>query len=187
MRNLVNRQTGGILAALVALFVFTLYGMGRIPYCECGPGLWTSSAWSTSTSQHFADPYSISHILHGIIFFAALRLIFRRMPMPYVFLIAMGVEIGWEIFENTPLIINRYRAATASLDYFGDSILNSLGDLAFAGLGFWIAARWPWWITLLLVIAAELLMLWWIRDNLTLNILMLIYPLDVIKNWQMAG
>ena len=185
MRAFTNRQFLVTFSTLVALFVLTLHWMGRVPWCECGLGLWTSSAWSTSTSQHLADPYSASHILHGIIFFAALRLIFRRIPMRYIFLIAMLIEIGWEIFENTPLIINRYRDATASLDYYGDSILNSLGDLGFAALGFWMAVRWPWWATLLFVILAELIMLWLIRDNLTLNILMLLYPVESIRNWQM--
>ncbi len=162
-----------------------LHLLGRIPYCECGIGLWTNNAWGTDTSQHFGDPYSFSHVLHGILFYLGLWIVARKLPVRYRFLIAVLLEIAWEILENTPLIINRYRAATASLDYFGDSILNATGDILFAMLGFWIAWKLPWKVTVIVTIIIELLMLYFIKDNLTLNILMLLYPVAAIRNWQM--
>jgi hypothetical protein len=160
--------------------------MGRIPLCECGFGVWTNSAWSTSTSQHFGDPYSFSHLLHGIIFYWVLTLVARKLPLRFRLLIATLVEIGWEVFENSPFIINRYRTATASLDYFGDSILNATGDVLFCVLGFYLAAKLNWKLTLAAVVFIELTMLYFIKDNLTLNIIMLIYPIDAIRNWQVA-
>ena len=148
--------------------------------------MWTWSAWSSETSQNFGDPYSFSHILHGIIFFWILTAIARRAPLEWKFIGAMLIEIGWEILENSPLIINRYRATTASLDYYGDSILNSLGDIAFCMLGFWLAWRMPWKWTLATLVGIELIMLVTIRDNLTLNILMLLTPVSAIRDWQMV-
>lgn len=175
----------GISVVIITIaFLIVLYLMGRIPYCECGLKFWTVSAWSTETSQNFGDPYSFSHILHGIIFFGFLYLLRKKISLRIRFLIASLIEIAWEIFENTPFIINRYRTATASLDYFGDSIWNSFGDLLFCMLGFWIAMKLPWKWTVAIVVLIELIMLWLIKDNLTLNILMLIYPIDAIKAWQ---
>jgi len=173
-------------AVLLAAFVFTLHAMGRIPVCSCGPGLWTWSAWSSETSQHVGDPYSFSHVLHGIIFFWILWLLARRLSTAWKFFIAVVAEVGWEILENSPIIINRYRAATASLDYTGDSILNALGDVAFCMVGFWLAWKLPWKWTAVLVLLIELIMLALIRDNLTLNVLMLLSPIPAIKSWQMA-
>ncbi len=181
-----NKMTIAVVALLIVAFAITLSAMGRIPYCECGLGLWTWSAWSSSTSQLFGDPYSFSHLLHGIIFYGALFLVARRLPLRYRLLIAIIIEMSWEIFENTPFIINRYRAATASLDYFGDSVFNSVGDVIFTMFGFWIAHRLPWWTTLMIVVAIELIMLALMRDNLTLNILMLVYPIQAVKVWQIG-
>ncbi|MDO8649280.1 MAG: DUF2585 family protein [Candidatus Peregrinibacteria bacterium] len=172
---------------VLALFALTLHWMGRIPWCECGFGLLETSAWSTSTSQHFVDPYTLSHILHGLIFYAVLNLFRKRIPLQYRLLIALGIEVGWEVLENSPIIIERYRAQTASLEYFGDSILNSLGDVLSALVGFWMAHRFSWKWTLGLLIVIEFAMLWAIRDNLTLNIIMLLTPIQAIKEWQLKG
>ncbi len=182
-----KKTTAILIGIILAVFAFILHSMGRIPICECGFGLWTVEAWSTSTSQNFGDPYSFSHVLHGIIFYGLLWIFARRLPVRYRLIIAVLIEVAWEIFENTPFIINRYRAATASLDYFGDSILNSVGDVIFTMIGFWLAFRLPWKWTLAIVIAIELIMLYLIRDNLTLNILMLIAPIEAIRQWQMGS
>jgi hypothetical protein len=171
-------------AVILAITMAVEYVMGRIPWCECGIGLWTGNAWGSDTSQHFADPYSSSHLLHGIIFYWALRYLAPKLRLRYRFLIAVVIEVVWELLENSPLIINRYRAGTASLDYFGDSILNSTGDILFVMLGFWIAFRISWKWALALTIAIELIMLVLYRDNLTLNVIMLLHPIQSIKDWQ---
>lgn len=177
-------HTAAILGVLLAVFMAIEYWMGRIPVCTCGFGVLTTDAWSSETSQLFADPYSSSHILHGIIFYAILRWLTPRLSVGNRLIIATLLEIAWELLENSPIIINRYRAATASLDYYGDSILNSFGDVSFVLLGFWIAHRLPWKRTLAFCIVVELVMLAVYRDNLTLNVLMLAYPVQAIKEWQ---
>lgn len=177
------------LVAIVILFVVflaTLAWLGRIPYCECGFGLWTPDAFGNENSQMFTDPYSFSHILHGILFFGLLWFFRKRLTLDLRLIVAVALEIGWEILENTSLIIDRYREGTAAQDYVGDSILNSSGDVLFAMLGFWIASRFSWRVSVAAVIAIELIMLYFIRDNLTLNILMLIAPVPVIRSWQMG-
>ncbi len=174
-------------AAVVSIaFATVLHLMGRIPYCECGLHLLTTDAWSNETSQHLFDPYSFSHVLHGILFYAFLWLIARKLPVQHRLLAAMALEITWEILENSPLIINRYRSVTAALDYTGDSILNSLGDLCSAVVGFWIARRLPLWVVVCIAVAMEVATLIAMRDNLTLNIIMLLWPLDAIKAWQLG-
>jgi hypothetical protein len=177
----------GILLGILALHAIILNLMGRIAWCKCGFGLWTSHAWSSETSQMFADPYSGTHVLHGIIFYAILRYLMPKWSVRYRFIGALLIEVAWEIFENTPFVIDRYRAATASLDYEGDSVLNSVGDVVFAVLGFWLAYRLPWQASLTLVIAMEVVLLVTVRDNLTLNILMILYPIEAIKRWQMGS
>ena len=179
-------RTAAILAVILALFLLALRGMGRIPLCTCGFGIW-SGAWESSTSQHVIDPYSASHVLHGIIFYGALWFLRKKLTLSQRLIIAVLIEVAWELFENTPFVINRYRTATASLDYFGDSILNSTFDVLWSMLGFWFAARFPWQASLLAFIAIELILLLTIRDNLTLNVLMLLVPVDAIKTWQTGG
>ncbi len=183
--KMTTKNVAIITVVILAIFAAIEYAMGRIAVSTYGIGLWTGNAWGSDTSQLFADPYTTSHILHGIIFYLALRYLAPKMPMEYRFLIALMIEVGWELLENSPIIINRYRANTASLDYFGDSILNSVGDVFAALFGFWLAHRFSWkWIVALFVII-ELGMLLLYRDNLTLNVLMLLYPFEGIKNWQM--
>ncbi len=171
---------------VMILFALTERLMGREFLSDSGFGIYTG-AWTSNTSQWLLDPYSSSHVLHGILFFWILLLFRKRLTLEWRFFVAVVLEIGWELLENSPIIINRYRAATASLDYFGDSILNSVSDVLCVMFGFWIASKLPWKWTLTLLIAIELILLVTIRDNLTLNILMLIAPIDAIKTWQASG
>lgn len=180
-------RSASLFAAILVLHAITLHFMGRIAWCKCGFGLWTSHAWSNETSQMLADPYSFTHVLHGIIFYFVLRYFMPSMPLYARLLAAMVIEVGWEVFENTPFTINRYRAGTASLDYEGDSVLNSLGDILSALVGFCLASRLSWKWILAMVVAIELILLITIRDNLTLNIIMLLYPIEAIKRWQTGG
>ncbi|CAN5401099.1 DUF2585 family protein [soil metagenome] len=177
----------GILILVLIVHAVTLHLMGRIPWCKCGFGLWTFHAWTSETSQMFADPYSATHVLHGIIFYAVLWLVMPRTSLTMRFWISVAIEVAWEVVENTPFVIDRYRDATAALDYTGDSMLNSVGDVLSAVLGFWVAARLPWKATLALVLAIEVLLLVTIRDNLTLNVVMILHPIEAIKEWQTGG
>lgn len=174
-----------IVVTLVVLSLI-LHVIGQPPWCVCGLKFMTLDAWGSESSQNFIDPYTTSHVLHGILFFAILSFVFPRFTLQRKLIISFLLEIGWELLENSPLIINRYRDATASLGYTGDTILNSVSDVLFMLLGFWLAARLPWKWTLAILILTELLMLLVYRDNLTLNILMLITPIDAVREWQMA-
>lgn len=183
------RPWGVGLAAVVAM-ALALRAMGRIWWCKCGSWTpWSFQVWSMHNSQHLADPYTPSHILHGLIFYAALRVgpIASRTSLATRGLIALALEAAWELLENSPIIINRYREVTASLDYSGDSILNSVADVGWCLVGFWFASKAPWWASVLLLIVAEVGCAWWVRDNLTLNVLMLIHPVDAVRDWQMGG
>jgi dolichol kinase len=176
-----------MLVGLCAATALTLHLMGRRLWCECGrPLIWTANVNSEHNSQHIADPYSFSHILHGVIFFAVLRYLLPTVSTRWRLVIATLIEITWEIVENTPLIINRYRDQTAALGYEGDSIANAVADIACAILGFWLAFRLPWQAALAMVLLFEVVGLLWIRDNLTLNVVMLLYPIDAVREWQSA-
>jgi hypothetical protein len=160
--------------------------MGRKFLSDSGFGLWTG-ARSHHTSQWIADPYSTSHVLHGVFLYWLLLPLGRWFLAGTRLIAAMVIESSWELFENSAIIIQRYRANTSSLDYFGDSILNSTCDILFAMIGFWIAWRFGWKWMVAVILAVELLTLYFVRDNLTLNILMLVYPIEAIKHWQMGG
>lgn len=172
-----------ILAAVLATTAAILWSLGRSPICNCG----TIELWGEvgpKQSQMLADWYSPSHIVHGFLFYALLHWLWPRAPQDRRFLVALIIEAGWEIIENTPMIIDRYREATIALGYLGDSILNSLSDIAMMALGFWMARRLPLWASVAIVLLLELIPLIVIRDNLTLNIIMLLAPSDAILNWQ---
>ena len=159
--------------------------MGRNPICACGVvDLWVGTRDSPRTSQMLADWYSLSHIVHGMLFYAALWLVAWRMPVQGRFLIALLIEAAWEVIENTPMVIDRYRATTAAIGYTGDSIVNSLSDVLMMALGFLIARKLPVRTSILLLILLELVPLYVIRDNLTLNVMALIAPNHAIQAWQ---
>lgn len=160
-----------------------LLAMGRPPICTCGTiALW--GAVGPTQSQMLADWYSFSHIVHGLLFYAMLWLIARRVPIERRFLFALLVECAWEMVENTPMVIDRYRTATAALGYSGDSVLNSASDIAMMAFGFLAARKLPLWASIVLLLALELIPLFVIRDNLALNIWMLLSPSDAIRAWQ---
>ncbi|NOT46606.1 MAG: DUF2585 family protein [Acidobacteria bacterium] len=179
-----------ILASVMvtAVMVVVLRTQGRIWWCKSGDwAIYINQAWNSShTSQHFFDPYSFTHILHGVLFFWLTGMIFSRLKTEWRFLMATAIEAAWEVFENSSYVIEKYRENTASLDYFGDSIMNSVGDLIACAAGFWIAAKLGWWKSLIFFAFVEMVLLLWIRDGLLLNLLMLIYPIEGIKSWQTA-
>ena len=187
-RDPLNRRALTIAAtavALVAAAAVIELSMGRVAVCRCGyVKLWEGVVNSSENSQHVTDWYTLSHVVHGIAFYALLRLPARRAPVGARFLAAMALEAGWEVLENTPFVIDRYRTATIALDYYGDSVLNSVSDIAAMVGGFWLARGLPVWASVVLVAALELFALVMIRDNLTLNILMLLYPIEAIRQWQ---
>jgi len=150
-------------------------------------GWWDGDIWSNENSQRVADAYAFSHIIHGMLFYGFLWLVARRLPVKCRFLIALLVEAGWELLENSPFIINRYREATIALGYVGDSVLNSVCDIGMMAIGFLIARFTRLWLVVVLIVGMELGCLWRVRDNLTLNVLMLVHPVQSIKAWQSEG
>ena len=173
---------------LIAVAGTVLLAMGQVPICKCGYiKLWHGVVFSSENSQHISDWYTFSHVIHGFAFYGLLWLVGRRWPIGLRLLLAIALESGWEIFENTDMVINRYREVTISLDYYGDSVLNSVCDILAMVIGFLTRRVFPSGRSSSLTVAMELFVLWCIRDNLTLNIIMLVYPLDSIKQWQGGG
>ncbi|OGY96857.1 MAG: hypothetical protein A2128_01200 [Candidatus Liptonbacteria bacterium GWC1_60_9] len=173
---------------ILALFAIVLLVMGQPLICKCGfVKLWHGVVLSSENSQQLSDWYSFSHIIHGFAFYGLLWLVGRKWPLGLRLLLALGMEVSWEIFENTDLIINRYREATISLDYFGDSVINAVSDVLFMALGFFLAWRIPVWAAILSIIALEFFVGYSIRDNLLLNVIMLIYPSPAILQWQIGA
>ncbi len=172
-------------AAIIGAQAALLHLMGRVWICRCGyVKLWHGVVHSSENSQHIADWYSFSHVIHGFIFYGLLSMVGRRLSVGARLALTVLVEAGWEVLENSPIVINRYRAATISLDYFGDSVINSVSDVLCCVLGFALARRLPTGVTIGLALAMELVVGLWIRDNLTLNVVMLLWPIEAIRRWQ---
>ncbi len=171
----------------VAAVIF-LNVQGRSWWCPAGDYWpWSFDIWSQHNSQHVIDPYSFTHVLHGIVEFWLLGLIFWKLPLAWRLVLAIVIESTWEVVENTNYVINRYREATISLDYFGDSIINSIADILCCGLGFAIAYKLRFLWSLAIFVATEVILLIFIRDSLVINVVMLIYPMESIRQWQTAG
>ncbi|MCU0904175.1 MAG: DUF2585 domain-containing protein [Tabrizicola sp.] len=176
-----------ITLGIILLTAAWLLWIGREPICKCGYiKLWHGEVVSSENSQHISDWYTPSHIIHGFLFFGALWLVARRLSFAWRLAIATLVEAAWEIVENSDAVIERYRSVTISLDYYGDSVLNVVADIAAMILGFWLASKLPVWVTVALIILFEAATIWLIRDGLALNVLMLLYPLDWVAEWQAA-
>jgi hypothetical protein len=179
------RRTAVLVFAVVAMAAAVELAMGRHPICTCGSvDLWVGARDSPKTSQMLADWYSLSHVVHGLLFYALLWLAARRWPVERRLLAAVLIEASWEVIENTPFIIDRYRETTAALGYSGDSVLNSVSDMLMMCLGFLFARKAPVWASIAVLVVLEIVPLFVIRDNLALNILNLIAPNAAIAAWQ---
>jgi hypothetical protein len=192
LEQMMNKPSWKIVAVtVIAVMAFTAMvelWMGRLPFCKCGTiRLWAGEIWSNENSQQFADPYSFTHILHGIILYALVWTVAgTRLPVRTRLVVAVMLEAGWEMLENSSFIIERYRATTVSLGYYGDSVFNSMGDICFMMTGFALAYKLPVRVTVIGAVLVDLVLLLWIRDSLALNIIMLIHPIAAIKAWQMV-
>lgn len=176
-----------VIVAFLAVMTFQLHCQGRIWWCACSELYpWAGDIWSSHNSQHWFDPYSFTHVLHGVLLYGLLALLLPRLPWTWRLTLATAFEAVWEVLENSPLIIQRYREATIGLGYEGDSIANSLADILCCAIGFLLARRLGFRRSAMVFVVTELVLLVWVRDNLTLNVLMLTCPIEAIKTWQMA-
>ena len=184
-----RRRTLMLIVAIVVGAAAILLAMGRPPICTCGMvKLWEGAVNSAGNSQHIADWYSFSHIIHGVIFYALTWWLLRSwLKTDTRLALSVLIEAGWELLENSPLIIDRYRTATLAFGYSGDSVLNSMSDIAMMAAGFLFALKMPARVTVAVAIGFELMTLYTIRDNLTLNVLMLTWPIEAVKTWQAGG
>jgi hypothetical protein len=191
-----NPHRAAIVAALVLSLVTLaiLFAMDRPPICECGyVSLWYGDINSSGNSQHLSDWYTPSHIIHGMLFYGLGWLLFSKFGLggkaagKWSFTLAVPLEAAWEIIENTPLVIDRYRSVTVNWGYSGDSIINSMADLGWMSLGFWLALKLPVRVTVALAVIMEIVVALVVRDNLTLNVIMLIWPFEAIREWQALG
>jgi hypothetical protein len=181
-------QYAAMVAGLIAVAALVLWSMGRVPICRCGyVKAWHGIVQSAENSQHLSDWYTFSHVIHGFLFYGLFWLAARRWPLGARLAAATLLEVSWEILENTDMVINRYREATISLDYYGDSVINSVSDITAMVGGFLLASRLRVRVVVVLAVSMELVVGYLIRDNLTLNILMLLYPMDWIRRWQAGG
>jgi hypothetical protein len=175
-------------AAVAAAAALVLHAQGRPWWCACGrPALWWGDVHSAHNSQHLFDPYSFTHLLHGVALYGLLTWAAPRLPLAWKIGIVIGVEAGWEVLENSAFVVRRYRAATAALGYEGDSVANSLGDMLSGAVGAALAARLGLWRSVALFVVVEAALLLAIRDSLLLNVVMLIHPVEAIRAWQLAG
>src|SRR6476469_2808368 len=183
IRDIRPRHWAVVAAIILAMGAVEL-AFGRHAFCTCGYIDLFHPALDAGNSQHLFDWYTPSHIIHGFLFYFFGWLLFRRASPGLRLTLAVLIEAAWEILENSPIIIDRYREATIALGYTGDTVINSMSDVAAMAFGFAVARRIPWWATVAIAIGFELLTLAIIRDNLTLNVLMLVSPIDAIKQWQ---
>ena len=184
----VSKRVGFILIGLAVLAgtAVALRIEGRLWWCAAGDFRpWTGDAWGPHNSQHLFDPYSLTHVSHGFVLWGLLWLFARRVSLEYRLIAGLGIESLWEILENSTWVIDRYRTATAAVGYTGDTIINSIGDIIACGIGLVVAQRIGWRWSVAIVMVLELVLIVWIRDNLLLNVVMLIHPIDAIRNWQM--
>ncbi|MBO1907976.1 DUF2585 domain-containing protein [Microvirga sp. 3-52] len=179
----------GLSLGLIVLTAGILLAMGRTAICTCGTiELWHGTVNDSGNSQHLTDWYTPSHVIHGFLFYGGTWLVGlvrgKSLPLGVALLMALGVECTWEIAENTNTVIDRYRATNIALSYYGDSVINSIMDVIAMVAGFWLARIWPVWLTVVVALLMELIVGYWIRDNLLLNIIMLIFPVEAINQWQ---
>jgi Protein of unknown function (DUF2585) len=177
-----------IAAGAIIVLALALWLGGHPVICPCGTvSLWSGDTVNSENSQHLSDWYTPSHILHGILFYAGLWLVARKVSVPWRFTAATVIEAAWELVENSDFVINRYREVTIALDYYGDSVINSVSDMVAMMLGFLLARRAPVWVSVAVVAGFEVLTAWSIRDGLALNVLMLLWPVDAVLEWQAGG